>query len=68
MLRPTSGSIKIHGEQVSDLDWKSGEQVIQMLHGITRSEGRTVIIVTHDHRVMPYIDRSVRIEDGKLVA
>jgi ABC-type lipoprotein export system ATPase subunit len=35
---------------------------------VTRSDGRTVIIVTHDHRVMPYIDRSVRIEDGKLVA
>jgi putative ABC transport system ATP-binding protein len=55
-------------EPTANLDWKSGEQVIQMLHGITRSEGRTVIIVTHDHRVMPYIDRSVRIEDGKLVA
>lgn len=55
-------------EPTANLDWKSGEQVIQMLHGITRAEGRTVIIVTHDQRVMPYIDRSVRIEDGRIVA
>ncbi len=55
-------------EPTANLDWKSGEAVIKLLHGITRSEGRTVIIVTHDHRIMPYIDRSVRIEDGRLVA
>jgi putative ABC transport system ATP-binding protein len=55
-------------EPTANLDWKNGEQVMKLLHGVTRSEGRTVIIVTHDHRVMPYIDRSVRIEDGRLVA
>ena len=55
-------------EPTANLDWKNGEQVMKLLHGVTRAEGRTVIIVTHDHRVMPYIDRSVRIEDGRLVA
>jgi putative ABC transport system ATP-binding protein len=55
-------------EPTANLDWKNGEQVMKLLHGITRSEGRTVLIVTHDHRVMPYIDRSVKIEDGRLVA
>jgi putative ABC transport system ATP-binding protein len=55
-------------EPTANLDWKNGEQVMKLLHGVTRSEGRTVIIVTHDHRVMPYIDRSVRIEDGRVVA
>jgi putative ABC transport system ATP-binding protein len=54
-------------EPTATLDWKNGEQVMKLLHGVTRAEGRTVIIVTHDHRVMPYIDRSVRIEDGRLV-
>ena len=55
-------------EPTANLDAKNGEQVMKLLHAVTRSDGRTVIIVTHDHRVMPYIDRSVRIEDGKLVA
>ncbi|HEU5188472.1 MAG TPA: ABC transporter ATP-binding protein [Methylomirabilota bacterium] len=55
-------------EPTANLDAKNGEQVMKMLHAVTRSDGRTVIIVTHDHRVMPYIDRSVRIEDGRLVA
>ena len=55
-------------EPTANLDAKNGEQVMKLLHAVTRSEGRTVIIVTHDHRIMPYIDRSVRIEDGRLVA
>ncbi len=55
-------------EPTANLDAKNGEQVMKLLHAVTRSDGRTVIIVTHDHRVMPYIDRSVRIEDGRLVA
>ena len=55
-------------EPTASLDWKSGEQVMELLQAVTRSNGRTVLIVTHDHRVMPYIDRSVRIEDGRLVA
>lgn len=55
-------------EPTANLDWKNGEQVMKLLHGVTRSERRTVIIVTHDQRVMPYIDRSLRIEDGRLVA
>ena len=55
-------------EPTASLDWKNGELVIKLLRDTAKSEGRTVIIVTHDHRVMPYIDRSVRIEDGRLVA
>ena len=55
-------------EPTANLDAKNGEQVMKLLHAVTRSDGRTVIIVTHDHRIMPYIDRSVRIEDGRLVA
>jgi putative ABC transport system ATP-binding protein len=54
-------------EPTANLDAKNGEQVMKLLHAVTRAEGRTVIIVTHDHRVMPYIDRGVRIEDGRLV-
>jgi putative ABC transport system ATP-binding protein len=63
-----SPAIVLADEPTANLDARSGEQVMQLLHGITRHEGRTVIVVTHDHRVMPYIDRSVHIEDGRLVA
>ncbi|MBI1847491.1 MAG: ABC transporter ATP-binding protein, partial [Candidatus Rokubacteria bacterium] len=32
------------------------------------AQGRSVVIVTHDHRVAPWVDRTVLLEDGRLVA
>ena len=55
-------------EPTASLDWKNGEQVITLLRDIAKSGGRTVIIVTHDHRVDPFIDRSVNLVDGELVS
>lgn len=55
-------------EPTASLDWKNGEQVIHLLRNAAKEGGRTVIIVTHDHRVDPFIDRSVSIIDGELVA
>jgi putative ABC transport system ATP-binding protein len=53
-------------EPTANLDAKNGEQVMRLLRDCARSVERAVIIVTHDHRVMPYIDRVVRLEDGVL--
>jgi putative ABC transport system ATP-binding protein len=55
-------------EPTANLDWKNGEQVIKLLRDIATSGGRTVIIVTHDHRVEPFIDRSVSLVDGELIS
>jgi putative ABC transport system ATP-binding protein len=54
-------------EPTANLDWKSGEQVIGLLRDAAKAGGRTVIVVTHDQRVAPYIDRSLHLEDGRLV-
>jgi putative ABC transport system ATP-binding protein len=53
-------------EPTANLDWKNGAQVIELLRDAAKSRGCTVILVTHDHRVDPYIDRTVTIEDGVL--
>ena len=55
-------------EPTANLDWKNGEQVIKLLRDVATSAGRTVIIVTHDHRVEPFIDRSVSLVDGELIS
>lgn len=54
-------------EPTANLDWKNGEQVMRLLRAAATSEGRSVIVVTHDHRIGPYIDRTLRIEDGRLL-
>ncbi|HET8576771.1 MAG TPA: ABC transporter ATP-binding protein [Methylomirabilota bacterium] len=54
-------------EPTANLDGKNGEQVIRLLRNAARAEGRSVIVVTHDHRIRPYMDRILQLEDGRLV-
>jgi putative ABC transport system ATP-binding protein len=53
-------------EPTANLDTKNGEQVMRLLHRAAKSRDRAVVIVTHDHRVLPYIDRVVHLADGCL--
>jgi putative ABC transport system ATP-binding protein len=55
-------------EPTASLDWKNGEQVLKLLESLARSEGRSVVIVTHDPRVLPFVDRALQMEDGRIVA
>ncbi len=41
---------------------------MQLLLGLTRAEGRTLILVTHSHHLAERADRILTIERGKLVS
>ncbi|MFF4414305.1 ABC transporter ATP-binding protein [Streptosporangium sp. NPDC001559] len=53
-------------EPTGALDSLSGEQVMELLVGLAREEGVTVIVVTHDARVAACADREVMVRDGKV--
>jgi putative ABC transport system ATP-binding protein len=53
-------------EPTSALDWENGQQVIELLHGVARQRGSTVLVVTHDPRLVSYADRVIEMADGKL--
>jgi putative ABC transport system ATP-binding protein len=53
-------------EPTGNLDSKSGQEVMMILHDISRDEGRSVIFVTHDPRVEDIADRILWLEDGVL--
>ena len=53
-------------EPTSALDWAHGEPVIEMLRNAARERGSTVLIVAHDARIIPYVDRVYNLEDGCL--
>jgi putative ABC transport system ATP-binding protein len=55
-------------EPTANLDWKNGEQVVKLLYAAAETEGRTVVLVTHDHRVVPYTHRFLHLEDGRISA
>jgi putative ABC transport system ATP-binding protein len=52
-------------EPTSALDWEHGKHVVELLRETAR-RGATVVMVTHDSRILPYADRVYRLEDGRL--
>jgi putative ABC transport system ATP-binding protein len=54
-------------EPTSALDSKTGHQVLELLKKTAADARRTVIVVTHDHRIYPYADRMAEMEDGRIV-
>jgi putative ABC transport system ATP-binding protein len=53
-------------EPTASLDAKTGHQALQLLRRLTVDSGKTVLVVTHDPRILPFADRTVHMENGKL--
>jgi putative ABC transport system ATP-binding protein len=53
-------------EPTSALDWAHGEQVIELMCQAARDREATILIVSHDARIIPYMDRVIHLEDGRL--
>lgn len=60
-------SIILADEPTAALDGENGQAVMKILTAIAREQGRAVLIVTHDPRLLPFADRVVHIEDGRIV-
>jgi len=57
-------NIVLADEPTAALDTRTGQNVMRMVSDLAHQEGRAVVIVTHDLRLLEFADRSVRIEDG----
>ena len=53
-------------EPTGNLDSKSGAEVMRMLKNIWEKMGRTLVVITHDHRIAQMAARKVVIVDGVL--
>ncbi|MEU4580100.1 ABC transporter ATP-binding protein [Nonomuraea sp. ATR24] len=53
-------------EPTGALDSLTGERVMDLLVGLAREEGTTVVVVTHDARVAACADREVMVRDGRV--
>jgi putative ABC transport system ATP-binding protein len=53
-------------EPTSALDWHHGEQVVEMLRSAAHMSGATVLVVSHDPRLKPFVDTTYHMEDGRL--
>ncbi|MEM6580372.1 MAG: ATP-binding cassette domain-containing protein [Pseudomonadota bacterium] len=54
-------------EPTASLDKHSGREVVELMQSRAREHGLTVILVTHDNRILDVADRIVHLEDGRVV-
>ncbi|MGO9543182.1 MAG: ABC transporter ATP-binding protein [Rhodomicrobium sp.] len=62
----SSPSIVLADEPTSALDTENGHAIMALLARLAKDENRTILAVTHDPRTIPYADRVVEIEDGRI--
>jgi putative ABC transport system ATP-binding protein len=53
-------------EPTAALDADNGHKAMQLFQMLAHDQGRAVVIVTHDPRILPFADRIVYLEDGRI--
>ncbi len=54
-------------EPTGALDYQTGKSVLELLFGICRQSGKTVIVVTHNGALAPTADVLIRMKSGQIV-
>jgi len=65
MARP---ALLLADEPTGSLDSANGQQVLELLLGLNREQGATLVLVTHDPALAVHADRIIRLHDGQIMA
>lgn len=55
-------------EPTAALDRQSGRDVVNLMQQLVKEQGCAVLMVTHDNRILDIADRTVYMEDGRLIS
>jgi putative ABC transport system ATP-binding protein len=58
--------IVLADEPTAALDKESGREVMNLMRELATAEGTTIIMVTHDNKILDVADRVVLVDEGKL--
>ncbi|WP_413171662.1 DevA family ABC transporter ATP-binding protein [Anabaena azotica] len=59
--------IVLADEPTAALDKQSGRDVVELMQKLAKEQGCTILLVTHDNRILDIADRIVYMEDGHLI-
>jgi len=54
-------------EPTGELDSKTGQEVLSLFHDLSKEQGKTLVIVTHEAAVSHIADREIDMIDGRVV-
>lgn len=60
--------VQFTDEPTGNLDLKTSMDVILLMQSISRQFHQTTIMITHNEEIAQMADRTIRIEDGKVVS
>ncbi|WP_299082509.1 ATP-binding cassette domain-containing protein [uncultured Paraglaciecola sp.] len=55
-------------EPTASLDKQSGRDVVERMKTLAKEQGSTILLVTHDNRILDVADRIVYLEDGHIAS
>jgi putative ABC transport system ATP-binding protein len=55
-------------EPTAALDSKSGREVVTLMQTLAKEQSCTILMVTHDNRILDVADRIIQMEDGCLIS
>ena len=64
----TQPRILLADEPTASLDKASGRDVVNIMQTLAKKQGCTIVLVTHDNRILDIADRVISLEDGYLSA
>ena len=62
----TDPTLLLCDEPTGDLDRKAGDEILDLLQGLNRDHGKTIIMVTHDPHASARASRTVYLDKGQL--
>ncbi|NKN37726.1 ABC transporter ATP-binding protein [Agrobacterium sp. a22-2] len=62
----TSPAVLLADEPTGNLDTKTSKEIMELITGLNRDHGITVIMVTHEDDIAAYARRNLRFVDGRL--
>jgi putative ABC transport system ATP-binding protein len=63
----TRPSILLADEPTGNLDSLTGQKILDLLRGLNESDGVTVVMVTHNVLAATYGDRTLEMQDGRII-
>ncbi len=62
----TDPTLLLCDEPTGDLDRKAGDEILDLLQGLNRQQGKTIVMVTHDPHASARATRTVYLNKGKI--
>ena len=63
----SSPQLILADEPTAALDSQTGREIVNLMQGMAKEQNCTILMVTHDNRILDIADRIIQMEDGRLM-